>query len=741
MKKIALSLSIAVLLLSCGAALAGGDRNPLPGFVVRDSLQITEYDGVSDDLLSAGLNLEGLSVLVAPGYDDANNPTPAELRKNAIYSNYRGIIDPVPGGGMGLLWGPGSRDAPEFDPSVEPGLIPGVEYKAYFRASKAHGNDNNVTMIVQIPRNFDPENPCIVTAPPSGSRGIYGGIAVGEWGLFKGCAAALGGKGTGTGFHLLGEAAEANAVNDIDGVYGAEEEIGRDSQFRVKNKGKLRRFIEAYPNRVAAKHAHSQINPEARWGEFALKAIEFAFWAINDYARSGSTDIYNGKDFDDENHRGHGRHHLFTPKSTLVIASGVSNGAGVSIRSLEEDKKGLIDGMVVSEPSMNPRKADYQIKFGSEMFNPKGRTLNDAITLMGTYASCAVLSESLEGTPFFDCAPRLLSAFPLVENFENRCEALHELGLLEADTLPEQAEESLQILRENGYYQEQDWGIAGHECLNLWRSLQPTYAASYGRFAVYENLCNVSFGSTGADGRPQPVPEVIAKALFAASSGIPATAGINLIADDALNGPILENLAVSPLTGLADLNLQGALCFRFLSTGNTCLLPERPTKKDISNYLRVYFGERKLQTNGNLRRKPAIIIHGREDALVFPNYQSRAYYALNQVIKKGRSNLRYWEVTPAQHFDTFISSLWVFGENFPSVQYVPLHYYLTEGLDMMYDHLKNGTPLPPSQVIRATPRGTDPYTEGNVDILLPQPKLNPGSDAITFARRILHIPK
>lgn len=712
MKKCTMVIALTVFTLWCSSALAG-HHNPLPSFFEPESLQVTGYDGVNDDLLSAGLNQEGLEGAAPP---ISEPPTAAELRRLAIYNNYRGIVDPVPAGGMGLLWGPKSEGAPSFNPPVKPGLIPGVEYKAYFRAPSGWGNDNNITMVVQIPRHFDPEKPCIVTAPPSGSRGVYGGIAVSEWGLFKGCAVALGGKGTGTGFHLLGEDNAELAVDDIDGVYNSVEEIGREAQFRVKNSPMLDRFLEDYPDRVAVKHAHSQINPERLWGQFALNSIRFAFWALNDHFKG----------------------HKFKPWNTLVIASGVSNGAGVSVRSLEDDREGLIDGLVVSEPSINPKKGHFVIKFGDETFNPNGQTLNDSITLMGTYAGCAALDSSLVGTPFQASEP--LGVPSGVEARANRCEALYEMGLLMAETLEGQAAEALQVLRKNGYYQEEDWGIASHEWLNLWRSLQPTYAASYGRFAVWENVCNVSFAATDADGFPIPVPEAAARPLFATSSGIPATGGINLIADAAANGPILENLAVSASTGLQDLNFDGALCFRYLSTGNPRVLPYRPSIMDFFNYLRIRKGEHELQTSGKLHGKPAIIIHGREDALVFPNFQSRAYYALNQVVEKRKSNLRYWEVTPAQHFDAFISTLWLDPTTF-EVQFVPIHYYLTEGLDMMYDHLKKGTPLPPSQVIRATPRGTDPYTVGNIGKLLPLPILEPGDNAIIFYKRVLKIPK
>jgi len=712
MKKTSIIFIVSVLILWCSVASAGHRANPMPRFIVPNSLQVTEYDGVNNDLLSAGLNQEGLEG-AAPTVSD---PTEGEqLRSLAIYNNYRGIIDPVPAGGMGLLWGPASDGAPSFDPPVVPGLIPGVEYKAYFKAPGGRGNDNNITMVVQIPRNFNLREPCIVTAPPSGSRGVYGGIAVGEWGLFKGCAVALGGKGTGTGFHLLDDDQADFAVNDIDGVYGSTEEIGRNAQFRVKNSSKLRDFLEEHPDRVAVKHAHSQINPESLWGEFALNSIRFAFWALNDY-------------FKDKR---------FVPANTLVIASGVSNGAGVSLRSLEADRQGLIDGLVVSEPSINPRKGPFVIEFGDEIFDPKGQTLNESITLMGTFAGCAALDSSLFGTPFYGLEP---IGAPVGAR-ANRCTALYKMGLLSAGTLEGQTAEALQILRDNGYYQEEDWGIASHEWLNLWRSLQSTYAASYGRFAVWENVCNVSFAATAAEtGFPIPVPDAAARILFATSSGIPATGGINLIADAATNGPILENLAISASSGLADLNLDSALCFRYLSTGDPGVLPDKLTSSDFINYLRVKNGARELQTTGRLRGKPAIIIHGREDALVFPNYQSRAYYALNQSIEKQKSRLRYWEVTPAQHFDTFISGLWTSGLPVGEVQFVPLHYYLTEGLELMYEHLKNGAPLPPSQVIHATPRGTDAYTPTNVSTLLPLPQADP-EDAITFSKGVLHIPR
>jgi hydroxybutyrate-dimer hydrolase len=720
-KRVRAVAAVALCLGGIAGSTGSSAADSAPPFVVPRSLQVTSYDGVSDDLLSGGLNLAGLVNPVPPGFVDPLNPTPAELRRRGIHGNFRGIVDPVLAGGMGLLWGPQSPGTPSF-PGVPFGLIPGVEYKAYLRVHDIFGNTNNVLAVVQIPRHFDQARPCIVAIPPSGSRGAYGGIAIGEWGLFRGCAVALPGKGTGTGFHLLGGDTAAYAVDDIDGVFGPVDQIGANAQFAVRDSRRLDSFIAEHPHRIATKHAHSQINPERLWGQFALKGIEFALWALNDHFQTpGLRD--------------------FTSRNTIVIAAAASNGAGAALRALEDDDQHLIHGLVVTEPNIGPRSGPFAIRFGDDpLFYPAGRSIYDSITLMGTYAPCAALAPTLAGTPFFGLPP--LGAPP--DALRNRCTSLKEKGLISGGTVAEQSASALAVLRANGYAVAQDWGIASHEVLNLWRSLHPTYAAAYGRFAVWENVCDVSFAATDAAGRPAPLPEEVAKRLFADSSGIPATGGINLIADNAQNGPILENLAVSLSTDRADLNLDGALCFRYLATGDPSLLlglDLRARLQAILNLARVRFGVREIQTTGRLHGRPALIFHGRQDALVFPNTQSRAYYALNQVAEGERSRLSYIEVTPAQHFDAFISSLFL-NPATGGAQFAPLHFYLLWGLDRMMEHLTSGAPLPPAQVVRPTPRGIQPYTAANVPTLLPVPSLTPAPrDQITFEGGVLAIPE
>jgi hydroxybutyrate-dimer hydrolase len=718
--------AIALLIVGCagaGPALSGG----LPSFVVRGSVDKNQYDGIRDaagnvdDLLSAGLNAEGLQSSTSPGFADPLNPTPAELRRRAIYTNFRAITDVTTEGGYGLFWGPAL--APGFGGDVEPGLIPGVEYKALMKKPAGSGNTNTVPVAVQIPANFDAQEPCIFLAPPSGSRGYYGGIAIGEWGLFQGCAVVLPGKATGTGFHLLG----ADEVYDRDGVLTPADEAGKNAQFAVNKTGKLRKFLNEYPDRVATKHAHSRINPERLWGKLALQGIDFAFWALNDH-------------FHHRRGEGNDKRRGFRPGNTLVIASGTSNAAGTSLRALEDDRKGVIDGLVVIEPNINPDSAGkFVIDFGGSLFAGHGTSLYDNHTLMAVYAACAALSPSLAETPF-----NLDPIGAPAGSRANRCRALKQSGLLQADTRDGQADEALAILRAHGYDEEQDTLLGSHEWLNLWRSLNPTYAAAHGRFAVWDNLCDVSFAATNADGGVAPVSAEAAAILFSVSGGIPPTGEVNLINDAAANGPIIENQSISPASGVQDLNLDGARCFRYLATGDARLLDDRDAgPRDLRRFRRVQKGIRETLTTGDLHGTPAIILTGRSDALVFPNYHSRPYYGLNQLVEGNGSRLRYIEVVNAQHFEALISTLWR-DPTTGAVQFVPLHYYLFNALDWMYEYLRGDRDsLPPSQVVRPEPRGLKAYEAADIGTnLLPDIQENPNSgDRITFSDETLFIPK
>jgi hypothetical protein len=75
-------------------------------------------------------------------------------------------------------------------------------------------------------------------------------------------------------------------------------------------------------------------------------------------------------------------------------------------------------------------------------------------------------------------------------------------------------------------------------------------------------------------------------------------------------------------------------------------------------------------------------------------------------------------------------------------QFVPLHYYFVKAMDSMYAHLTTGAALPPSQVMRPTPRGMEAYTPANVPGRLPLPSLAPAAgNRIVFKNRALSIPE
>src|SRR4051794_14271684 len=276
------------------AAPAQPAAEPPPPSIWPTKVLHNRYDGVSDDLLTGGLGKTGLGQSIPPAMSDPTKSKAVELRRRAIYSNYRALADMTPAGGYGVLYGP-NIDLLGGDTLGE-GKIAGDEFLTYL---------DGATLMVQVPERFDPKDPCIVTATSSGSRGIYGAIGTsGEWGLKRGCAVAYTDKGTGSGIHDLA----TDTVNLVTGERAGAARAGDDSLFTARVTSEQRaRYLREYPHQVAVKHAHSQVNPEKDWGRNTLAAIEFAFHVLN-----ALTDRRAGR---------------YVPENTLVIASSISNGA------------------------------------------------------------------------------------------------------------------------------------------------------------------------------------------------------------------------------------------------------------------------------------------------------------------------------------------------------------------------------------------------------------------------------
>lgn len=625
------------------------------------------YDGASDDLATAGLGRTGLASATPPAVADARNPTAAELRRRAIHANYRALFDMTPAGGYGVFYGP-NLDPARKDTLGE-GRIAGDEFLAFL--DRGDGRDN-VALMVQVPAAFDPNRPCIVSATSSGSRGVYGAIGVvGEWALKRGCAVAYTDKGTGTGIHDLA----SDTVYRITGEPLSAARAGLESSFTVALAGAEREaFLRQFPHRVAFKHAHSQRNPEKDWGRHTLAAIDFAFWVLNNRIRDHRAGSY-------------------TPVNTLVIAAGISNGGYGALAAAEQDRRGLIDAVVVSEPNLSiARDPRVRILQGERQMTEHSRPLLDYMTLINLYQPCASLAEEVARAPL-NTVPRELR--------EGRCASLAAKGLLKAQALPEQAAEAQRIIQGYGILPEAVFLLPSHSTLNVPEAVAVTYAKSYGRFPVTENLCGFSFAATLPKGEQAGVP-VAAEGLelaFAASTGIPPTAGINLVNNLDPRGARENRVSISPSTGRQDMNLDGAICLRALATGSDPVSGQPLTGRMREQHERIAAGIAETRMRADLRGKPAIIVNGRADAILPPNHTSRAYVALNRLAEPG-TRLRYYEITNAHHLDALNA---VAG--FDS-RYVPLHPYYLQALELMWDHFTRGTPLPPSQVVRTTPRGT-----------------------------------
>ncbi|KAA0084900.1 D-(-)-3-hydroxybutyrate oligomer hydrolase [Paraburkholderia sp. T12-10] len=706
MKAIPLAACSAVLL--AGAAIAGatlfstaaraGDRdsapsnfNRLPSFVVASSLRTTTYDGVTDDLLTGGLGKTGLAG-PAPTIANPASPTAAELRRLAIWSNYRALVDMTANGGYGRFWGP-NIDINGNDTLGE-GKVAGTEYLAY--ADNGAGNQN-VTLMVQVPTQFDPQKPCIVTATSSGSRGVYGAVsAAGEWGLKRGCAVAYTDKGSGNGAQEL----MTGHVTLIDGLVADAASAGRDSLFTVDaSASDIARFNAAFPYRYAFKHAHSQQNPEQEWGKDTLEAIKFAYWALNH--QFGATVS------------GSRRHVRYESGSITTIAASVSNGGGASLAAAEQDKRGWITAVVVGEPQVNvdlPHRA--RVLEGGQPIAQAGKPLADYTTLANLLQPCAALAQAATGAPY-------LTALPLATTTairQARCASLAAAGYVTGADLQAQADDALAQLHAAGYEADSDLLQAAMWDSQAVPAVAVTYANAYTRSSVLDNLCGFSFGTTnpatGAAGVPPAASPM--GTVFGLGNGIPPTNGISLVYNDGATGAADHRFATP------DASFAGALCMRQLWTQHDP---------------RMHASVRAIRVRADLHGKPAILVQGRSDALVPINHASRAYLAANSAREGARSQVSLYEVMNGQHFDAFL------GVPGFDTRFIPVHYYYLQALDLMWRHLHDGTPLPPSQVLRTIPRGGTPgaapaLTTAN----LPAIASNPGSNAIAVSHGVVDVP-
>ncbi|MBT9477606.1 3-hydroxybutyrate oligomer hydrolase family protein, partial [Polaromonas sp.] len=310
----------------------------------------------------------------------------------------------------------------------------------------------------------------------------------------------------------------------------------------------------------------------------------------------------------------------------------------------------------------------------------------------------------------------------------NRCSALKANGLVTGTTTAEQAASAMDALIAAGWQPESNVLQASHYSFAT-LSVGLTYANTYGRFSVKDNLCGYSFAATGAAASATPNAPVPASAAalatsFGTSNGVPpiGPVGLNIVNNSSVGGPLLDAASLSA-GSVQDYNFAGALCMRELFTGTS------------DNAVRVRQGMSEVVRSANLRGKPALIVQGRADTLLPVAFTGRPYFGMNKIVEGASSKLSYIEVANAQHFDAFLA--------FPGYpeRMVPLHRYFTQAMDMMYANLKTGAALPASQVVRTVPRGltgtvANPITAAHVP---PIKTVADTADRITFANNVVTI--
>ncbi|MFD0725999.1 3-hydroxybutyrate oligomer hydrolase family protein [Lysobacter brunescens] len=466
---------VVVLALALGlAACASAPRPVTPSMIERDAsafrVQRTTSHRDGDDLLTAGLGLAGLRMLAPPAFADAAAPTPVELRRRAIWSNWRGIADLAPGGGYGEVYG-----------SVA--TVPGREFSAL---ATVPGARQPHRVLVQVPDAFDRTRRCVLVAPSSGSRGVYGAIAVaGAWGLPKGCAVAYTDKGTGSDYVDL----DARTGMQADGSIAA---LGTEALAFAPE-------VPEGATGVAFKHAHSQDNPEADWGRHVRQAAEFALVALDEAFPAEAP---------------------FTFANTRVIAVGISNGGGAVLRAAEQDGDWL-DAVVAGEPSVLVDGHD-------------SRALYDYTTEAMLLMPCALLAMDDLPQPPLQAQAR--------GQWTERCRVLREAGLVDGSDADAQARDALARMRASGWTDEALRAGALSVGFDLWRAVAVNYASAYGRFGIDAHPCGYGWSAQNAEGSRRVATAQERAAWWSDASGIPPGAGVGIVDDSVRVDPSLSRL-------------------------------------------------------------------------------------------------------------------------------------------------------------------------------------------------------
>jgi len=536
------------------------------------------FDGQTDDLLTAGLGIAGLAQQPATAESQKLSEW-RERRQRAVHQNWRALVD--------LRRWPYGSDT----------RIAGIEYVAHVKSS---GNIPESSFLLQIPATFDANKPCLLLTAASGSRGMFGSLpTVGQWGLRKGCAVVSDDKGLGM------------RVTD------------QTNGWRLDASGRIEQIAPSaspFPHALQMAHAHQAFDNEPNWGRMLLRSGELALQLLSAE--------YPGRA-------------AFTPKNTLIIAAGISNGAAAVLQALETDDADFIDAAVASEPNVH---------------TPGAPSLYEYATLHAMLQPCAILAENLAEIPL-----GMVIGMNAARHTD-WCERLAKDGLVNGTDTAARASDARQRLLKSGIEPSALRLGAVNLQFGLWTSVGATYAQSYLRRDLNRPACNIGFSATDTNGQPRELQASERAALFSDGTGIAPTAGINIVARDASGGVSIANALTYDTTK----------CLRNLSAS---------TKNTTD----------KLNVAGRTGQRPVLVLHGASDALIPIAHTSRRYAALAAPLNP---NFRFLEIANGQHFDAFLV--------IPGMEpaFAPMQPVVDKSLDDVYAFLTQEKPLPASGILR-----------------------------------------
>lgn len=445
-------------------------------FIIEPIRASVHRDG--DDLLSAGLGLSGLRG--APiAFADPAAPTPAELRRRAIQVAWNGIADLGPLGGYGEVY----AGVP---------AVPGREYQAFARVAGARSPHR---VLAQIPDNFDANKRCLIVTASSGSRGIYGGIAVAPaWGLPNGCAVAHTDKGTGPGYF---DCADGSGVA-LDGTRAragdAELEFVPD--------------LHSPASGIAIKHAHSHDNPEGDWGRHLLQAAQFGLAMLD---------------------RAFPQLAPFTSANTRIVAVGLSNAGTAVLQAAGLDEHDMLAGVVAIEPNV---------------YAPAGagaRALYDYASEAAIWAPCALSSGRFNANS--------LAWLPgnNIATWSARAQTLRETGLLQPAETQAPTKHALERLLARGWTDAALATAVTTTAFDMWRALAITYSSAYCRTGLDAMPGGFHFALLDAQRRPRSASAAERAAWWSDAAGIAPGNGVGIV--DALD----DGGADAAFRGIAEL--------------------------------------------------------------------------------------------------------------------------------------------------------------------------------------------